>query len=75
MDEFDRETPVTGCVTVTEHVARQLLFAEDVQVIVAVPGPTPVTVPLLTVATDVLLLDQVTLLLLTSLGETVAVSV
>ena len=44
-------------------------------VIVAVPLPIAVTVPLLTVATAVLLLDQVTVLFVALEGATVAVSV
>lgn len=67
-------TPVTAAVTVTEQVA-VLLPSTVVTVMVALPPPTAVTRPLLlTVATDVLLLDQVTLLLLALPGDTVAVS-
>ena len=46
-----------------------------VQVIVAEPLFTAVTLPLLTVATEVLLLDHVTFLFVALLGETVALTV
>lgn len=58
--------------TVTVQVAFLLLSAAEVQVMVAVPAPTALTTPLLTVATEVLLLDQVTLRLGASLGDTLA---
>ena len=68
-----RLTPVTGTVTVTAQVA-DLLPA--VAVIVAVPPALAVTLPLAsTVATDVSLLDQVTVLSVALLGSTVAESV
>ena len=70
-----RLTPVTGTVTVTEHVA-VLLPSAVVTVIVAVPAAMAVTKPdVETVATDVLLLFQVTFLFVALEGETVAVSV
>jgi len=51
------------------------LVSAALAVIVAVPAETPVTVPLeLTVATLVLLLDQVTFLLVAFVGATVAVT-
>ena len=50
---------VTSCVTVTEHDED---FPSAVALTVVVPGPTAVTLPAeLTVATDVLVEDQVTL--------------
>lgn len=62
-------------VTVTWQVALLLLPSAVVTVIVAVPTIFAVTKPvLLTVATDVLLDDQVTLLSAVSSGDTVAVS-
>ncbi len=63
-----------AAITVTVHVA-VLLPAWVVTVIIAVPTALPVTVPLLTVATLVLLLDQFTVLFVALLGVTVAVSV
>ena len=77
-EDFDREMPVTatvGCVTVTVHVALMLLLYAEVQVIVAVPAPTAFTVPPETVATEELLVDQVTFLLVALPGVIVAVSV
>lgn len=72
-----RETPVTGTVpalTVTEHVA-VLPPSDVVHVIVADPADLAVTVPSEeTVATEVLLDDHVTALLVALLGETVGVS-
>jgi hypothetical protein len=56
--------------TVTEQVPD---FPPAIAVIVAVPGDTAVTVPLLTVATAWLELDQVTDLFVAFEGETVAV--
>ena len=68
-------TPVTGTVTVTEHVA-VLLPSFVLTVIVAVPDATAVTFPEeLTVATLVLLLLQLTFLFVAFDGVTVAVSV
>lgn len=67
-------TLVTGIVTVTEHVAF-LLPSSVVTVIVVVPAPLAVTNPdAETVATEVLLLLQVTFLLVALEGDTVAVS-
>ena len=64
-----------GASTVTEHVALLLLPSVVVAVIVAVPLPFDVTTPLLlTVATLVLLLVQVTDLFVALVGNTVAVS-
>ena len=72
-----RETPVTAAVTFTVQVAftsPSLPFAEAVMV--AVPGLTAVTTPLLsTVATALSLLDHVTVLSVASEGLIVAVSV
>ena len=70
-------TPVTATLlTVTVQVAVTPLPSWAVAVIVAVPALTPVTTPLeLTVATDVLELDQVTALSAALLGVTVAVKV
>lgn len=72
-----RETPVTETVpalTVTEHVA-VLPPSDVVHVIVADPADLAVTVPSEeTVATEVLLDDHVTALLVALLGETVGVS-
>ena len=62
--------------TVTAHCFETPLPSFAVAVIVADPAATPVTTPELeTVATDVLELDQVTLVLLAVEGLTVAVSV
>lgn len=70
---LSRETPVTGIVTVTEHVT---VLSPALAVMVAVPLPTAVTLPLAsTVATEVLELDQVTLLSVAFSGSTVATSV
>ena len=69
-------TPLTGIfcsllVTVTAHVA--VWFPSAVTVIVASPGATAVTFPLLsTVATLSLLLSHVTLLFVAVEGDTVA---
>ena len=78
MVDLFRETPVTGTLTVTV----QLAFAppaEEVAVIVAVPGPIATTLPeALTVATSLLLLVQFTLRAVPSevcAGDTVACSV
>ena len=60
----------TFLLTVTEQVAD---LPPAVAVIVAVPSPTAVTVPLLTVATDWLDVDQLTDLLVALDGWTVAV--
>ena len=70
---LSRETPVTGTVTVTVQVA---VLSPTLAVMVAVPLPTAVTLPLAsTVATEVLELDQVTLLSVAFSGSTVATSV
>ena len=61
--------------TVTAHVAFALGLSTDVAVIVALPNPTAVIVPLLTVATEGLLEVQVTDLSVASAGNTVAVKV
>ena len=66
--------PLGAVVTVTAQVAVLLPFWV-VTVIVAEPCATAVTVPLATVATFVLLLDQVTFLLVALAGNTVGVSV
>ena len=77
-DVLFRLTPVTGTIgadTVTEHVA---FFPPSfvVTVIVADPAAFAVTTPELeTVATDVLLEDQVTDLSVALAGDTVAVSI
>ena len=61
--------------TITLQLALVPLPSLALQVIVAVPADFAVTRPLLlTVATDVLLDDHVTLLSVALLGETVAVS-
>jgi hypothetical protein len=65
---------VTGDITLTSQEA-VLPPSVVVTVIVAVPGPTAVTVPLLTVATLLLLDDQLTALFVALLGFTVAVRV
>jgi hypothetical protein len=72
---LDRETPVTGTVTVT--VQEAVLDPSSVlTVIVAVPAPIAVTFPaLLTVATFVLELVQVIFLFVALDGATVALSV
>jgi len=68
------ETPVTGTSTVTVHVA--VMPPSCVTTNMAVlPAATPVTVPLLTVAMAVLLLNQVTFLLVALAGAIVAVKV
>jgi len=70
-----RVTPVTDTgidVTVTAQVA-VLLPSWVVTVMLAVPAATPTTVPPLTCATAVLLLDHVTFLLVALLGAMVAV--
>ena len=70
-----RETPVTGTLTVTEQDA-VLPPSLVVTVIVALPPAFAVTTPVAeTVATEVLLEDQVTDLSVASDGETVAVRV
>ena len=66
-------TAITGSVTVTVQFA-SLPFT-DAAVMVAVPGATAVTLPPLTVATELLLVLQVTVLLEASDGSTVAVRV
>lgn len=65
--------PVTGTRTVTVQVA--FWPPEVVAVIVAVPGPTAVTLPPKTVATEELEVVHVTVLLVALDGVTVAVSV
>ena len=68
--------PVTGWVTVTLQLALLPLPSFAVTVIVAVPGPTAVTLPFeSTAATDVLEDFHVTALLLALLGLTVTVKV
>jgi hypothetical protein len=72
------DTPVTGTVTVTLHVA-VLPPSAVVTVMAAEPPPTAVTVatrpvPAVTVATPVLLLDHETALFAASAGAMVAVS-
>jgi hypothetical protein len=57
------------------QVADFVLSAALLAVMVAVPALTAVTVPLLTVATPLLLLDHVTFLFVALLGATVATSV
>ena len=74
---LSNDTPVTGytfALTVTEQVA-VLLPSSVVTVIVAVPAFNAVTLPLETVATEVLLLFQLTFLLVALLGLIVAVRV
>ena len=61
--------------TVTAHVAFALGLSTDVAVIVALPNPTAVIVPSLTVATFVSLEVQLTFLFVASPGNTVAVKV
>jgi hypothetical protein len=63
-----------GAVTVTAHVA-VLLPSAVVTVMVAVPPPTAVTMPPLTVATALLLVDQVTFVLVALVGAIVGVRV
>jgi hypothetical protein len=70
-------TPVTGMVDVVTVMALVAVRFPScvVTVIVADPCPTPVTTPLeFTVATPVLLDDQLTFLLVALAGETVAIS-
>ena len=63
------------CVTVTVPVAVMPGLSADAAVMVAVPGATPLTLPLAsTVATDVSLLLHVTFLLVASAGVTLAVN-
>ena len=63
------------CVTVKLHDARKLVQSEVFAVIVAEPADFAVTTPLLsTVATLLLLVDQVTALFVVLFGSTVAVS-
>lgn len=63
------------CLTSIEQDALRLVPSVVVAVIVAVPGDLAVTMPsLLTVATDVLLDRQVTVLLVALVGSTVAIS-
>lgn len=70
---LDMLMPVTGTRTVTVQVA---FWPPDVvAVIVAVPGPTAVTLPPETVATEAFEVVQVTVLLVAFDGLTVAVSV
>ena len=70
------EIPVTGWDTVTLQVALFPLPSLAVAVIVAVPGPTAVTLPFeSTVATDVLEDFHVNVLLVALSGLTVAVKV
>ena len=70
---LDMLMPVTGTGTVTVQVA---FWPPDVvAVIVAVPGPTAVTLPPETVATEAFEVVQVTVLLVAFDGVTVAVSV
>ena len=74
---LSRVTPVTGytfALTVTSHVA-VLPPSSVVTVIVAEPAFRAVTLPLDTVATEVLLLFQLTFLLVALLGLIVAVRV
>ena len=69
---LSRETLSTGILTVTSQFALLPPFAA---VMLQVPAPTAVTVPsCATVATASLSLDQVTVLSVTSIGRTVAVS-
>ncbi len=77
MLDLFRITPVTGMVfgvTVTEQVA-VLPPSTVATVIVAVPAATAITTPFVTVATEGLLLDQVTSLLVASDGSIVAINV
>ena len=61
--------------TVTSQVAVASGLSTDAAVIVALPNPTAVIVPLLTVATEGLLEVQVTDLSVASAGNTAAVKV
>ena len=70
---LDMLMPVTGTRTVTVQVA--FCPPEAVAVIIAVPGPTAVTLPPETVATEALEVVHVTVLLVALDGLTVAVSV
>ena len=66
----------TGCVTVISLLPTISLPSVAVALIVAVPAATPVTTPLvLTVATAVFSLDQVTVFVVAPVGVIVAVSV
>ena len=70
--DLSSDTPVTGTVTVTVQLAVYPPSAVFT-LIVPVPPPTAVTTPeASTVATSVLLEDQLTALLVASAGETVA---
>ena len=74
---LSRVTPVTGytfALTVTSHIA-VLPPSSVVTIIIAEPALTAVTLPLDTVATEVLLLFQLTFLLVALLGLIVAVKV
>ena len=68
-----RVTPVTGMKAALIVTVQVSVYPPStvVTVMVAVPGATPVTIPLLTVATLLLLVDQVTALLVASEGRTV----
>ena len=68
-----RVTPVTGMKAALIVTMQVSVYPPStvVTVMVAVPGATPVTIPLLTVATLLLLVDQVTALLVASEGRTV----
>ena len=68
-------TPVAYCFTVIWQVALLPLPSAAVDVMVAVPAFSAVTTPSATVATDSLLLDQVTVLSVASLGVMMGVSV
>jgi hypothetical protein len=68
------EIPLTGIVTFTLHDAVNLP-SPAVAVMVALPAPTAFTTPLVTVATVLSLLDQVTSLFVALAGATVAVNV
>ena len=70
MSKVKEETGVTFLLTVTEQMAD---FPPAVAVMVTVPAATAVTVPLLTVATDWLDVDQLTALFVALEGLTVAV--
>lgn len=72
---LERVMEVTAIIlgaTETAHVAVKPP-SSDFAVIVVDPGESAETLPLLTLATDPLLLDQMTALLSASLGEMVAV--
>ena len=69
-------TLVTGLFTVTTHVSFLVESNCEVTVIVAVPALSAVTLPVLsTLATEPLLVDQVTFLFVALDGKTVAISV